>query len=281
MDAFDPASDPPYPCAPEDMPPTPRRVGLRRRSRLLRGTLLFGCLFGPVALLLWGYASGDTLRELTAEGQTASGRVTEKHRRSAGRGRRTYHVRYAFTAEGREQSGEVSVGADEYARLAEGKGCRVTYLPGRPEVHCLGDARERLGGKNEGVVHLALALSAGLAVGFGILEYRLRRELRLARFGEPVAARVTERGASHGDSRTEHWASYRFTSPEGDRQTGWNNLPKWVWDYLWPGTPVLVLRDPDRPHRHMPLYAFRHATIDLSAPAENGADDDWQSGDEE
>jgi hypothetical protein len=230
-------------------------------------------MLGPVAVLVWGYADGGPLRELAAGGRVATGGVTEKYTRPDRTAVTRHHVRYTFPADGQPYSADDEIEPEEFEAYAPGKPCMVTYLPGRPEVHCLGDARALLGDRSGGVVYFALAVAGVLGLVYAVLALVMRHELRLVRVGEPVAGRVTEVGVRDDDGTQRHWASYHFAGPDGGRYTGQNDVPRSVWGHLYAGIRVLILQDPDHPGRHRPLYAFRHAFIDISPPAEGAAED--------
>jgi hypothetical protein len=132
----------------------------------------------------------------------------------------------------------------------------ITYLPRRPEIHCLGPADQRLESHNRTANILALILALGFAFLLLWIEFNLRRELRLASIGEPVEGRIIEKTCNKGRNRTIYWVRYLFDGPDG-RRSGWLSVGESLWGYLYQGTAVTVVFDPDHPDRHRPSFGFR------------------------
>jgi hypothetical protein len=134
--------------------------------------------------------------------------------------------------------------------------CVVTYLPRRPEIHCLGAADQRLASHNNMANSLALSLAVGFALILLWFEFNLRRELRLANLGEPAEGRIIERTCNKGRNRTHYSVRYLFNAPDGMR-SGWQTVGEYLWGYLQNGTTITVLYDPDHLDRHRPSFGLR------------------------
>jgi hypothetical protein len=239
----------------EGLPPPPRRAEWTPAARLGRGLLLTALLAAPNLTLWLGYRDGRPFRALCEQGRPAAARVLHKSSERRGKGGTWYYAAYAFEAGGRSYSFKTNVSPAMYDSLAEGGVCRVTYLPSRPETHCLGYPEPILRGLNQGWVAGAAVVAALLGLGFTGLEWSLRRELRLARHGEAVVGRVLDRGKVRMKNSMSYWVSYVFAAPDGPRN-GTADVPGHAWLSLTPGAELVVLYDPERPNRHRPLLAL-------------------------
>ena len=139
--------------------------------------------------------------------------------------------------------------------LTEGGAWPVTYLPARPETHCLGRPEPLLRAHNRGWVIGAATVAAALGLAAGCLEWGLRRELRLARHGEAAVGRVLDLGKVRMKNGMRYWVNYAFLAPDGPRN-GTDDVPGAAWLSLAPGAELAVLYDPERPRRHRPLVAL-------------------------
>jgi hypothetical protein len=250
----------PYPVDPGCLPPTPRAIAWNRKARLLRTAVIAGLMLGPNAILLGGWFSAEDLRELEARGRVANGQIKETtirhHRRS-----REYVVTYSYELNGRDYRRTVSVSPGEYARHSRGKPCEVTYLPDRPDVSYPGDPGPPLGRHNETTVVFATMAAIGLAIWLARVVYVLRRERFLAREGEPIVGKVTDRGEERRKQQTVYYVYHEFRSPAEQTVTSRDYVPRSLYEILRPGQRVTVLYDPANPNRHLPLYAFKYAYI--------------------
>lgn len=131
----------------------------------------------------------------------------------------------------------------------------MTYLPGHPEIHCLGPADQRLESHNRTANILALSLAIGFSLSLFCLEFNLRRELSLASIGEPTEGRVIEKTTDKRRNRTIRRVRYVFDAPDGMR-TGWQTVSESLWGCLLNGAAITVLYDPDHPGRHRPSFGF-------------------------
>ena len=122
----------------EGLPPPPRRAEWTPRARLGRLLLLVAILTVPNVALWLGYRDGLGLRALCDHGQPVAARVLHKSSEWRGKGGTSYYAEYAFEAGSRSYSFKTAVSREMYDSLAEDGPCPVTYLPSRPETHCLG-----------------------------------------------------------------------------------------------------------------------------------------------
>jgi hypothetical protein len=239
----------------EGLPPPPRRAEWTPRARLGRGLLLAALLGAPTILLGAGYRGGQPLRDLIDQGRPAPALVLHKSAESGGKGGKRYYAEYVFEAGGRAHSFKTQVSRESFDSLAEGGACPVTYLPSRPEAHCLGRPEPILRAHDRGWLTATAVVAAALGLGFTGLEWSLRRELRLAREGEAAVGRVLDRGKTRMKNSLAYWVSYAFAVPDGPR-SGTAEVPGGAWLSLAPGTELAVLYDPERPRRHRPLLAL-------------------------
>ena len=239
----------------EGPPPPPRRAGWTPQAQLGRGLLLTALLVVPNVALWLGYRDGQPLRALCNHGRPAAARVLHKSSERRGKGGTWYYATYTFEAGGRSYSFKTHVSREMYDSLADGGACPVTYLPSRPETHCLGRPEPILSGHNQGWVTGAAVVAALLWLGFTCLEWSLRRELWLARHGEAVIGGVLDQGKVRMKNSLSYWVSYAFFAPDGPR-SGTVDVPGAAWLSLTPGTELVVLYDPERPGRHRPLLGL-------------------------
>jgi hypothetical protein len=181
--------------------------------------------------------------------------VLRKSWENGGKGGKRYYAEYTFEAGGRTHSFKTLVAQDLFDSLREGGACPVTYLPSRPETHCLGRPEPLLRAHNRGWLTGAAVVAALLGVASAGLEWSLRRELRLARHGEAAVGRVLDLGKVRMKNGLRYWVSYAFLAPDGPRN-GTDDVPSAAWLSLAPGAEMAVLYDPGRPRRHRPLLAL-------------------------
>jgi hypothetical protein len=236
------------------LPPPPRRAEWTPAARLGRRLLLAALLVVPNIALWLGYRDGRALRALCDHGQPVAARVLSKSWQS-GKGGGRYYVEYTFEAGGRARAFKTQATRDLFDSLVEGGACPVTYLPSRPETHCLGRPEPILRAHNQGWLCGAAVVAALLGIGLTCLEWSLRRELRLARQGEAVVGRVLDLGKVRMKNGMRYWVSYAFLAPDGPRN-GTHDVPGAAWLSLAPGAELAVLYDPERPRRHRPLVAL-------------------------
>jgi hypothetical protein len=241
--------------AAEGLLPPPRRAEWTPQARLGRGLLLTGLLSVPNVALWLGYRDGRPLRALCDHGRPAAARVLHKTWERRPKGGGWYYAQYAFEAGGRNYFFKTCVSREMYDSLAEGGACSVTYLPSRPETHCLGRPEPILRDHNRGWLTGAAVVAALLGIASACLEWSLRRELRLARHGEGVVGRVLACGKTRMKNSLSYWVSYVFAAPDGLRNST-AEVPGDVWCSLVPGTELAVLYDPERPRHHRPLLAL-------------------------
>src|SRR6266851_7459660 len=73
------ASEYPYPMAPEELPDVPRPVEFTLVSKVYRGIALAAFLVVPNAILYFGIANVQPLRDLEANGQATEAVVTSRY----------------------------------------------------------------------------------------------------------------------------------------------------------------------------------------------------------
>jgi hypothetical protein len=159
--------------------------------------------------------------------------------------------------EGRSYGGEEEVSREVYQASVRGDSCAVTYLPSRPQVHCLGSAGQRLQAHDRATLLCALLSALALGGCFGGVEFAAKRELQLARLGEAAEGRVLRRDTTASRDRITYWVIYTFEVPGALATTGRVRVSRALWDSLQPLTPVTILYDPEHPRRHHPSFAFR------------------------
>jgi hypothetical protein len=140
----------------DGLPPPPRRALWVPQAQLGRSLLLIALLAVPNVALWLGYRDGRSLRALCQDGRPAAARVLHKYSERRGKGGTWYYAAYTFEAGGRTYSFKTHVSREMYDSLAEGGACPVTYLPSRPETHCLGRPEPILRGHNRGWVQSCL-----------------------------------------------------------------------------------------------------------------------------
>jgi hypothetical protein len=159
--------------------------------------------------------------------------------------------------EGRSYRGEEEVSREVYLASVQGDSCAVTYLPGRPQAHCLGSAAQRLRSHDRATILCALLSALALGGCFGWVAFAAKRELQLARLGEAAEGRILQRDTTASRNRITCWVIYTFEVPGAFATTGRACVSRALWDYLQPHTPVTILYDPEHPRRHRPSFAFR------------------------
>jgi hypothetical protein len=252
--------DNPYPAGPDRLPPTPRHVAWNKRARWQR-TAAWACLlFAPNIILLWAREAGEDLRALVARGQHTLARVDDV-RVSNSKGGRFCNVHYTFEVAGIRYRGQRTARAGEFPNIAKGLQWPVTYLPDRPETNFPGLPGPELQKQNQTAVFLAVLTTFGCAVWVICLEFAVRRERFLAREGEPTIGRIVERGETRSKNGVQYWVRHQFMSSPDEHVTDWHYVPRSLWETLRPGLAVTLLYDPERPGRHLPLYAFKYAYI--------------------
>jgi hypothetical protein len=146
------------------------------------------------------------------------------------------------------------------------RSCLVTYLLSHPEIHCFGDAHQRLEMHNRKANIFAPMLAVGFSILFLWVEFNLRRELRLAAIGELAEGQIIEKRSYNSRKRRIYQVRYLFDAPDGQR-SGWQTVGEYLWGYLHPGTAVTVLYDLEHPGRHRPSFGLDLVQF-LPRPAE-------------
>ena len=177
-------------------------------------------------------------------------------------------MRFTFKVDGCSYNGTDSIDGETYqmcgikpshkGNKCDGASCLVTYLPSDPAIHCLGPAEPRLQLHNQSTLLSAGMIALVLAGILGWIEWSVRRELCLARVGEPAEGRIVERMTRRGRNRTIYRVRYQFETPAGMRWAGWASASRPLWEQLLPGTVVTVLYDRQHPGRHCPAFGFRY-----------------------
>lgn len=257
----------PYPLAPEELPPTPRMAGLALEARWLRLGALVTLLLLPNLVLVGGLLTGDKFRTLKAHGQTATGEITDATVNSDRDGK-YLDISYAYHVHGKTFSGHCEVASADARHYVRGQACSVTYLPSDPGTQCFGNPEDRLHQQDNWTLWTAAAIALFGAAWVLLQEFIFRRQLYLARWGEPTLAKITllNEFKNYDDQRKYYSFGYAFTTPEGVNATGRMTLSKLIGDNLTLGTPLTVLFDPAAPHRHKPLCTFQNVRIVLRDP---------------
>lgn len=251
-----------FPFDAEELPFTPRRTALTQSASVKRFAAVAALLVVPNLFLAWAFFTTDDLSDLRALGKSLQGQVTKKRESSAGRGGTTYTLGYKFWSGKAYLEGEGTVDRDKFKAAEEGTPVEVTYLPSKPEVHCLGKPGPRL----EVKIDSSLALAGMFALLFGSLlvavEWKIRRQQHLLAGGMPVVGMIDDRGTSPTKAGgVRYWANYRFTDDRHNERRGWTYVPQAIYDDLKLGRQVLLLVDHENTTLHLPVYAMTELTL--------------------
>jgi hypothetical protein len=261
MNPFPTLDDHPYPVGPEAVPPAPRRIELTLWTRIQRVALLATLLLAPNVALVIGFLSGADVRALKASGVQTTGKVECLWETRSSRNVSTYHASYQITVSGKTYLQETTITKAESDRLREGSSCVVTYLPADPRTSCLGSPSQQLNQRIDLTLFLAGLVVVLAGVGLTCVEISVRREIRLATHGLATVGLIIDNGMQRTRNGHVYWARYEFSSPVDEHARSWNWVPLFIWEQIPRGTTVTILYDPDRPSRHMPLYAFKHLRL--------------------
>jgi hypothetical protein len=208
----------------------------RERSFLSLARRSFPFWFGGIWLVcgapfvvagIWvGIDTARQQQRYATQAQVAEGMVLTKRIRRGSKESTSYWVGYRFTApDGGVVRAEKEISGALWDRLVEREPIRITYLPGRPEVHRLEDQGP------DWVMPLAFTAIGSLFAGLGgfIFLRGLRsilRELRLHEEGTRTEATVTEvEPANVSFNGVGQWRiRYRYRDHGGRERYGESNL---------------------------------------------------------
>jgi hypothetical protein len=262
-------SEHPYPLAPHELPEAPRAVEFTLVSKVYRGVALAAFLIVPNAILYFGLAIVQPLRDLEAGGQATEAVVTSLYTTRGSKGRTIYWVRFCYTVDGKPYLREMSVSAQEYARLREGDGMPVTYLPADPNNYCIGKPGDHAERQIRLVFLWAVGTALALAVWFLYLHISMSRELYLARNGVATVGQITGKEATRRKNGFTYSVRYAF-EPDGlSPRHGTKTVAMDVWLYLWVGLRVTVLYLSENPGRFQLLCGFDQVRFLAAAPQED------------
>jgi hypothetical protein len=262
-------SEHPYPLAPNELPEAPRPVEFTVVSKVYRGIALAAFLIVPNAILFFGLAIVQPLRDLEAGGQATDAVVTVRYTTRGSKGGTICWVRFCYTVDGKPYLRDMSVSAQEYARLREGDALPVTYLPADPNNYCVGKPGDHAERQIRLVFLWAVGTALALAVLFLYLHISMSRELYLARNGVATIGRITGKEATRRKNGFTYSAHYGF-EPDGlSPRHGTKTLAMDVWLYLCVGLRVTVLYLPENPGRFQLLCGFDHVRFLAATPDED------------
>jgi len=228
--------------SPGSLPPELNRA-VPRPVRLTSGGVVVAAM--AVLLVVEAFVFGTWLHGLArrhqheaAEARRAATKTVGRITRSYGAGKGRFRYEYRFEAEGRSYGGSFSTSRRAYAI---GEPIEINYLPGRPE-HNWATGYQVTGLP---LYFGPLVAAASLAVA-AVLGLYLRNQRRLLEDGRAVVATVlrVEPVRLKGVRYRVH---YEFPLLSGARQAGHFDLPSDPAPA--PGTPIVVLYDPDNPRR--------------------------------
>jgi hypothetical protein len=261
-------SEHPFPLAPHELPEAPRPVEFTLVSKVYRGIALVAFLVVPNAILYFGLAIVQPLRDLEADGQATEAVVTSRYTTRGNRGSTNYWVQFRYTVDAKPYNKEMSASAQDFARLREGDAVEVTYLPADPNNYCVGKPGDHAGRQIRLVFLWAVGTALALAVVFLYLHISMSRELYLARNGVAILGQITGKEAIRRKNGFTYSVHYAF-EPEGlPLRYGTKTLAMDVWLYLCVGLRVTVLYLPENPGRFQLLFGFDHVRFLAAAPDE-------------
>jgi hypothetical protein len=180
---------------------------------------------------------------LRRSGVETTGKVRETFTTRGSKGRINYRVRYEFD----RGSGVKSVSRGEFPQFHAGDSIPVTYLPDRPEIHEAMSKTELsapLGVLGSGVVPAFVIISAMLPIIILIIRFATAPQRTLAERGVVAIAEITD---------AKHQAvKYRFGEHSGRYFWG----KRQVRERPALGQPLVILYDPEKPSRSIPLGAL-------------------------
>ncbi len=227
---------------PELAAPPPRRViPGDRRSAAWRIPIGFFCLMLIPSALAMPRARNRTW--LRKGGVETTGHVARTYTVQGSRGHVSYYVRYDFD----HGEGVTSVGRNAFPTFHEGDPIPVTYLPSRPEIN-LAERKAQLESRSilfdDGGIVVALIYFVFVFPIFGaVLSAASRRERALAEGGVAAIAQITK--------VSRQAIEYQFGG-----QLGRFSFKQKLREQPVEGQQFIVLYDPDKPKRSMPVGAM-------------------------
>ena len=238
--------------------PRPARVKAQAR-RELQVITLFTLV---IAWIICWFASRDLdgLYALRAHGVTGQATVTDKRKTHSKSD--SFYLSYSLQERGIEINDEDQVSESVYEQKRQGDPLPVTYLPERPQIYRLGHVRNERAQARTAAWALGLLAWLGLlGLGLATSAYEHRKELRLARYGVPVAATISDCKAPQPNTKTTNdTVTYRFAAPDGEH-TGVCSVSGEVSKNLATGHTVTAFYDPANPRRACLYCAFRYTEI--------------------
>ena len=233
-----------HPYIPSSLGGPPRRVSVSTtRASLVR--LMAGMFALPFAFITFVLPQVRDRTWLQQHGVETQGEVTRTYTTKGSKGRVRYHVDYQF--EGR--IGSDSIGRDEFDRLHVGDRVPVTYLPSRPEINtpqtkAAVDSRPRLFSDRRSLLPL-LFLFTSLPLIAVIVRSAREKQLKIAEKGVAVVGTAAE--------MTHQTIYYSYPTPGGMKEGRFNLNKRPVRERPRGGEPLVVLYDPAKPDRSVPL----------------------------
>jgi hypothetical protein len=199
--------------------------------------LMAGAIVVTLLLEREAQARSQNHRALDERGAVVDGEVA----RLWPRGEKFKRVAYRFVVDGQVFEDEGRVSEATRRSLSVGSIIPVRYLPDRPDVNDLGQARRGIPIWLPPIIGVAL-FGLGVTFLFGIA--RQRRLLTIGRAAPAVVTATKKYHTSHGG--TQHTVTYRYRALSGALQTSKGSAGKKPPAI---GTVVCVVYDPDRPSR--------------------------------
>jgi hypothetical protein len=222
----------------------PRRVNFATsRGAFVR--LVVAMIAMPLAIITFALPQVRNRIWLQQHGVETQGEVTRTYTTKGSKGRIRYHVDYQF--EGRV--GSDSVSRDVYDQMHAGDRIPVTYLPSRPEINTPRskesvDSRPRVFSDRRSLLPLLFLLVFVPLVA--LIAYGAhQKQLKLAENGIAVVGTAAE--------MRHQSIVYTYNTPEGVKEGRFNLNKRRVRERPRGGEPLVVLYDPAKPDRSVPL----------------------------
>lgn len=196
-----------------------------------------------VGLTLKWQHEQDLANRMTAEGREAEGSVTRRWYTRGGKFS-YYYLTYEFIAGGSKYKGDSRVSYGYWKSMKVGSSLPIRYLPSDPH-HNYADKQPPL------ITSLWLAILIGgiFLVPGSLMFFRVRRQWRLMKHGQPAPAVVTDNRSVRGRFREVNVLNYEFPlAPGGTAKNRWSTVEL----YAAKGSVITIVYDPKKPRRSSP-----------------------------
>jgi hypothetical protein len=223
----------------------PRPVGLTGRGivmYVLSAVFLAGGVIAGVAMASEGRRQQTEARRMSAEGQETGGVVTRLWR--SGDKSDDHRVAYRFTLDGRDRTGQATIGSGYWKSLRTGQPIAIRYLPSAP-AHNYPSASP----PSPMPAWLPFLLGGIFAVCGLLMPFQVRRQRHLLEDGRPAPAVVTRMRRRRSQHGSQNLVYYQFALPDGSVCQGRSNVEGKSFPE---GSVICILYDPDNPRRSAP-----------------------------